>query len=129
MAILVLPAAPLTPILLLFASQHNIRACRPAIFDIAAASVYIALSLQPWIAVIVFVTLRCECTITWSYSLIAYVLSCPALPLLRGIASPQCTRCHGYALVSLIPAFVPTPCSGYIPMTIYLTEWRGKYRR
>lgn len=48
----------------------------PAIFDIAAASVYIALSLQPWIAVIVFVTL-----------------------------------------------------SGYIPMTIFLTEWRGKYRR
>ncbi|EFN52666.1 hypothetical protein CHLNCDRAFT_58798 [Chlorella variabilis] len=48
----------------------------PAIFDIAAASVYIALKLQPWIAVIVFVTL-----------------------------------------------------SGYIPMTIYLTEWRGKYRR
>jgi hypothetical protein len=34
------------------------HACRPAIFDIAAASVYIALSLQPWIAVIVFVTLR-----------------------------------------------------------------------
>ena len=31
----------------------------PAIFDIAAASVYIALKLQPWIAVIVFVTLRC----------------------------------------------------------------------
>lgn len=30
----------------------------PAIFDIAAASLYIALSLQPWIAVIVFVTLR-----------------------------------------------------------------------
>ncbi|PSC71777.1 ATP-binding cassette sub-family B member mitochondrial [Micractinium conductrix] len=48
----------------------------PAIFDIAAASVYIALKLQPWIAIIVFVTL-----------------------------------------------------SGYIPMTIYLTEWRGKYRR
>ncbi|KAI3430799.1 hypothetical protein D9Q98_009211 [Chlorella vulgaris] len=48
----------------------------PAIFDIAAASVYIALKLQPWIAIIVFITL-----------------------------------------------------SGYIPMTIYLTEWRGKYRR
>ena len=31
----------------------------PAIFDIAAASVYIAVSLQPWIAAIVFVTLRC----------------------------------------------------------------------
>jgi ABC-type transport system involved in Fe-S cluster assembly fused permease/ATPase subunit len=30
----------------------------PAIFDIAAASVYIALKLQPWIAIIVFVTLR-----------------------------------------------------------------------
>ncbi|KAL4420506.1 hypothetical protein ABPG75_010162 [Micractinium tetrahymenae] len=48
----------------------------PAIFDIAAASVYIALSLQPWIAIIVFITL-----------------------------------------------------SSYIPMTIWLTEWRGKYRR
>lgn len=41
-----------------FPTQHS--CCRPAIFDIAAASVYIALSLQPWIAVIVFVTLRCE---------------------------------------------------------------------
>jgi ABC-type transport system involved in Fe-S cluster assembly fused permease/ATPase subunit len=30
----------------------------PAIFDIAAASVYIALKLQPWIAIIVFITLR-----------------------------------------------------------------------
>lgn len=29
----------------------------PAIFDIAAASVYIAISLQPWIAVVVFITL------------------------------------------------------------------------
>ena len=30
----------------------------PAIFDIAASSVYIAISLQPWIAIIVFITLR-----------------------------------------------------------------------
>ena len=48
----------------------------PSIFDLVAASVYIGVALQPWIAVIVFVT-----------------------------------------LVS------------YIPLTIYLTEWRGKYRR
>ncbi|KDD73117.1 hypothetical protein H632_c2515p0, partial [Helicosporidium sp. ATCC 50920] len=48
----------------------------PSVFDIVAASVYIAISLKPWIAVIVFVTL-----------------------------------------------------SSYIPMTIYLTEWRGRFRR
>lgn len=45
-------------------------------FDVAAASVYMALALQPWIAIIVFITL-----------------------------------------------------GSYIPMTIYLTEWRGKFRR
>lgn len=48
----------------------------PSIFDIAAASIYIALSLKFWIAIIVFVTL-----------------------------------------------------GGYIPVTIYLTMWRGKFRR
>ncbi|RMZ56656.1 hypothetical protein APUTEX25_002745, partial [Auxenochlorella protothecoides] len=48
----------------------------PSISDIAAASIYIALSLKFWIAIIVFVTL-----------------------------------------------------GGYIPVTIYLTMWRGKFRR
>lgn len=52
------------------------RTAGPAVFDIAAASVYMALALKPWIAAIVFITL-----------------------------------------------------SGYVPMTITLTEWRGKFRR
>eukprot|EP00891_Asterochloris_glomerata_P000737 jgi/Astpho2/737/e_gw1.00015.6.1_t len=48
----------------------------PQIFDIAAACAYMATALQPWIAIIVFIT-----------------------------------------LVS------------YIPLTVYLTEWRGQFRR
>jgi ATP-binding cassette subfamily B (MDR/TAP) protein 6 len=48
----------------------------PAMFDIAVASGYMAVRLQPWIAVIVFITL-----------------------------------------------------GTYIPMTVYITEWRGQYRR
>lgn len=46
------------------------------LFDIVGACIYMAAALQPWIAVVVFITL-----------------------------------------------------ASYIPLTIYLTEWRGKYRR
>ncbi len=61
------PATPLLiPISLPFPEVNPIMAilplpspmpAGPAAFDIAAASVYMAMALQPWIAVIVFVTL------------------------------------------------------------------------
>jgi hypothetical protein len=158
----------------------------PAIFDIAAASVYIALKLQPWIAVIVFVTLRCErggncwavqaaafragpCVLQWPQADAAALrwvegegvgragaagasMQSPASPhflsspgtgtlvllikrLARGEALLPLAATSGMIIhTSACRSFTafnpaPPPSSGYIPMTIYLTEWRGKYRR
>jgi ABC-type transport system involved in Fe-S cluster assembly fused permease/ATPase subunit len=42
------------------------------------------------------------------------------------------TVASAYMAVELQPwvaAVVFVTLSGYIPMTIYMTEWRGKYRR
>lgn len=55
---------------------HSSPGAGPQLFDIVAACAYLATALQPWIAVILLVTLI-----------------------------------------------------SYIPLTVYLTEWRGRFRR
>lgn len=130
-----------------------------AIFDIAAASVYIALKLQPWIAIIVFITLRWVyivtlpfcCHYAMSWIAIAFVTKRDGHAQVGGQYFKVCARKRGRAggecetdetaapgtrpdtplkraNLSPPPA-LPASCSGYIPMTIWLTEWRGKYRR
>ena len=98
----------------------------PAIFDIAAASVYMALNLQPWIAVIVFITLR---SVAPSFFLIKLVALAACWPAACCLASPNLAQEGPEPMLpaSCCPA-LPC-CSSYIPMTIILTEWRGKFRR
>ena len=111
---------------------------RPAIFDIAAASVYIALSLQPWIAVIVFVTLRWDT----APSVVAVFVCDPQVRTTGSEWQPN-RRGQGRKGMALLrwpfswrtasPTALNSQCSFYpaalyIPMTVYLTESvRSKY--
>ena len=89
--------------------------------------VYIALKLQPWIAIIVFVTLR------WAAGRDGPVGRASSggsgrIPAARTCSSSSSSRSQRLHRPHVAPPR-PRPRSGYIPMTIYLTEWRGKYRR
>ena len=114
---------------------------------------WLAPGLQPWTAAIVLVTLRCKGR-RWRRLHGAAGSSRGAPGLQPDVAHACAARspaapthslclvpCHPAALtpcasshVTLLPAppsaHPPNPLSsGYIPMTIWLTEWRGKYRR
>ncbi len=116
----------------------------PQLVDIVVACIYLALKLQPWAAVIVFVTVRAarRCCVTLLWHCMPVPVQCterlperrlqkrsPALVHGSLAGDRQASKLDDPHARHPTPPLVSRQVASYVPLTIIITERRGLIRK